>query len=88
MQLAGLRLLKNLLKEKILLFRPVVLFLVMDPEWNVYDQRVMEYATEAISQHGYEYPEGTRVVSPCLVIRRSLEQLHGITLTENKALFV
>ncbi len=70
------------------LFRTVVLFLVMDPEWNVYDQRVMEYATEEISQQGYEYQEGIRVLSPCRVIRRSLEQLHGITLKKNKSLIV
>ena len=68
-------------------FSTVVLFLVMDIEWNLYDQRAMEYATEEIfcSQNKSESDLSQK---NCHVIRRTPEQMHKAQLNEDKALIM
>ena len=55
----------------------MVLFLVMDVEWNMYDQRAMEYATERLF---------SQQRSLCHVIRRTPQQMQQAELKDNKAL--
>ena len=59
----------------------------MDIEWNLYDQRAMEYATEEIfcSQNKSESDLSQK---NCHVIRRTPEQMHKAQLNEDKALIM
>ena len=49
----------------------------MDVEWNMYDQRAMEYATEKLF---------SQQRSPCHTIRRTPQQMQQAELKDNKAL--
>lgn len=59
--------------------RTVVLFLVLETEWNMYDQRAMEYAAEKV----FLEKEKTSHV-----IRRTPEQMRKAQLREDGALIM